>query len=86
MQCPWNPWRDKPTNINTYIPSMIYFTPDASNKSLGDDIYNTFKKTIAKEEIKFDLIDANFTWPCGYVGAKLKEEYNVPSYNFCPWL
>lgn len=71
-------WHNKPDNIRIYISSMLYLTPDANNLDLGDKIFRNFKNVIESKNIEFDLIDAHFTWPSGYVGAKLKEEYCVP--------
>lgn len=31
------------------------------------------KNVIKKQNLKFDLIHAHMSWPCGYIGAKLKE-------------
>ncbi len=33
---------------------------------------------LRKEDIKFDVIHAHYSWPCGALGIKLKEEYNIP--------
>jgi len=70
--------KDKPNNVNVHSVSLTYFIPDGSNKKLGDKLANKFAELIEKEKIKFDLIYAHFTWPCGYVGTKLAKEYDVP--------
>ena len=41
-------------------------------------IFRSIDKLIQKENLEFDLIHAHFTWPAGYIGAKLKEKYGVP--------
>lgn len=71
-------WEKKPDNITIYTTSMLYFVHDSNNMNLGDKIFKKFNNVIEKNNIEFDLIDAHFTWPSGYVGAKLKEEYGVP--------
>ena len=44
----------------------------------GKFAYRVAKKIIEREKIDFDLVHAHFTWPSGYVGAKLKEIYKKP--------
>jgi glycosyltransferase involved in cell wall biosynthesis len=44
----------------------------------GKFAYNVAKRIIEREKIDFDLVHAHFTWPSGYVGAKLKEIYKKP--------
>ena len=44
----------------------------------GDASLKAAKRLIIHKGIKFDLIHAHFTWPSGYVGVRLKEEYGKP--------
>ncbi len=69
---------EKPNNVNINLVPVTYFIPDGSNKKLGDKIAAKFEKFIKKENVDFDIIHAHFTWPCGYVGVKLKEKFDVP--------
>jgi len=68
----------KPKNVNIHLLPMVYIIPDGKNTSLGDKIANKAEKLIQKNRIKFDLIHAHFTWPCGYAGVRLAKEYNTP--------
>lgn len=68
----------KPKNVQVHILSTFYFIPDGKNQGLGIKLSNLFKKYIEKNNIKFDLIHAHFTWPSGYVAVKLGKEFNVP--------
>lgn len=70
--------RNKPNNVHTRLFSLIYFIPDGKNKYLGDKITKKLNKLINKEDIKFDLIHAHFTWPQGYAAVKLGQLYNIP--------
>jgi glycosyltransferase involved in cell wall biosynthesis len=40
------------------------------------NLYNSVLKTIKKNNLKFDLIHAHFTFPSGYVASKLKDKFN----------
>jgi len=68
----------KPENIDIHLLPILYYVRDGKNNSLGDKIAKKAEKLIQKEEIKFDLIHAHFTYPQGYVGIKLGEEFDVP--------
>ena len=69
---------DIPRNVNV-IPTPILYLPTYSQyKKLGNKHFKTAEKAIKKNNIKFDLIHSHFVWSAGYVGAKLKEKYNVP--------
>ncbi len=69
---------DLPPNISV-TSSPIYYAPIASQyKKLGDKHFRSVDKKIQDESIDFDLVHSHFTWSAGYVGAKLKEKYDVP--------
>lgn len=70
--------KGKPENVEVNIVSMLYFIPDGRNQGLGDRLFRRIKERIKNNEMQFDLIHAHFTWPCGYVGAKLREKYDIP--------
>lgn len=69
---------DKPSNIEVYPTPILYAPFDSQYKKLGEKHFKAVEKAIKKNNIKFDLVHAHFTWSSGYVGAKLKEKYGVP--------
>ncbi|AEC51938.1 hypothetical protein PNA2_1022 [Pyrococcus sp. NA2] len=40
--------------------------------------YRAVEKFIRRKNIKFDIIHAHYSWPCGALGVKLKKKYKVP--------
>lgn len=70
--------KGKPENVNVHLVSLLYFVTDGKNKSLGDKLAKKTEKIIKKKGIQFNLIHAHFTYPYGYAGVKLGEEFNVP--------
>ena len=67
-----------PENTKVY-PTPIWYVPtDRSYKTMGERHYSTVQSLIQKQDIPFNLVHSHFTWSAGYVGARLKEEYNVP--------
>jgi len=70
--------KDVAKNVKVHLISSFYFIPDSSNKRLADKLAKKFEEYIRKNRIEFELIHTHFTWPCGYVGARLKEWYGVP--------
>jgi len=69
---------NKPSNVKI-IPTKVYYLPsNVSYKNVGKKHFKTVDRIIQKKSIRFRLIHAHFTWSAGYVGAKLKEKYNVP--------
>ena len=69
---------DKPENVTTKVISLLYFTPDGRNIHLGDDLFRRADDLIQRSAVKFDIIQAHFTWPCGYAAVKLGQKYGVP--------
>ncbi|MBP2133105.1 glycosyltransferase involved in cell wall biosynthesis [Methanomicrobium sp. W14] len=65
-------------NVNVYTTSIPYLPTDQGYKKLGEKHYCQVKNKIQKSGTRFNLIHSHFTWSAGYVGARLKEEYNVP--------
>jgi len=70
--------KGKPRNIDVYLVSLLYFVTDGKNKSLGDKITKKAEKFIQERGLRFDLIHAHFTYPCGYTGVNLGEKFGVP--------
>jgi glycosyltransferase involved in cell wall biosynthesis len=62
-------------NVEVYFAKHFTLPFDFSRKRRGDAAFKVVNKIIQKEKIEFDLIHAHFTYPSGYVGAKLKEIY-----------
>ena len=70
---------NKPSNVNVYPTPILYAPIDSQYKKLGEKHFKVVEKLIKKNDITFDFIHSHFVWSAGYVGAKLKEKYNVPS-------
>ena len=68
----------KPSNIEVYPTPILYAPFDSQYKKLGEKHFKAVGKVIKKNNINFDLVHSHFTWSSGYVGAKLKEKYDVP--------
>ncbi|AKB70026.1 glycosyltransferase [Methanosarcina mazei] len=66
-------------NIKIYFPRCYYVPIFYFKKILLDNRLKVIINTIEKNNLKFDVIHAHTTWPSGYIGAKLKEKYHVPS-------
>ncbi len=62
-------------NVEVHFAKHLTFPCDISRKSRGDVAFRAADKIITTRKINFDLIYANFTYPSGYIGAKLKEKY-----------
>jgi len=67
-----------PINIFVKETPVFYYPVNSQYKKLGKWHFNAVEKAILKKSIEFDLIHSHFTWSSGYVGAKLKEKYDVP--------
>ncbi|MCZ7355875.1 MAG: glycosyltransferase [Candidatus Methanoperedens sp.] len=69
---------DKPSNVNVIVTPIFYVPTDSGYKNLGEKHFKIVERKIERDNIRFDLIHSHFLWSAGYVGAKLKEKYNVP--------
>jgi glycosyltransferase involved in cell wall biosynthesis len=65
-------------NVEVRFARYFMLPFDFIKERKGEFAYRVAKKIIEREEIDFDLVHAHFTWPSGYVGAKLKEIYKKP--------
>jgi len=65
-------------NVHVYFPKFLHMPLSIFRQRLGDNFFKSALKVIRRENIKFDLIHAHFTWPSGYAGIKLKEKYGKP--------
>ncbi|NAS89367.1 glycosyltransferase family 4 protein [ANME-1 cluster archaeon AG-394-G21] len=65
-------------NVEVRFARYFMLPFDFVKERKGELAYNVAKRIIEREKIEFDLIHAHFTWPSGYVGAKLKEKCGKP--------
>ncbi|MCK4352705.1 glycosyltransferase [candidate division WOR-3 bacterium] len=73
----WEEFQKKNKNIKFYFPHFLYMRGLLKNK-IGDIELKTVDKIITEEKLSPDIIHAHFTYPAGYIGAKLKEMYKIP--------
>ena len=67
-----------PDNIEVFFVKFLHLPLTYFRRRLDDNQFRSISRIIHRKNIEFDLIHAHFTWPLGYVGAKLKEEYKKP--------
>ncbi len=65
-------------NIEVYYPRCIYIPIFWLSRVLIDNRLLVVEQIIEKYHIQFDIIHAHFTWPSGYIGVRLKENYGKP--------
>jgi teichuronic acid biosynthesis glycosyltransferase TuaC len=72
-------------NVTVYYPRCFFLPRGISipcmnnKKKMSFDFrYAAVRRIIEKENIRFDLIHAHFTWPSGAIAVRLKEEFQVP--------
>lgn len=65
-------------NVEVYYPRCIYIPIFWLSKILIDNRLQVVRGCIEEHHLHFDLIHAHFTWPSGYIGVRLKEEYGKP--------
>ena len=67
-----------PSNVKV-IPVPLWYLPTNNGYlNLGENHFKAVKRILKKGSVKFDIIHAHFAWSAGYVGMKLKKDYNVP--------
>jgi len=72
-------------NVAVYYPYSLFYPrclpPKCLNghKVLLDFRAHAVENLIKKEDIRFDIVHAHFTWPSAYIAAKLKEVYETPA-------
>lgn len=69
---------NKPSNVHLYPTPIFYLPTDSQYKKLGEKHHKQVIKIIEDNDLQFDIIHSHFTWSSGYVGARLKEKYDVP--------
>ena len=65
-------------NVEVRFARYFMLPFDFVKERKGKFAYKVAKRIIEREKMDFDLIHAHFTWPSGYVGAKLKAIYKKP--------
>ena len=70
--------RNKPDNVSVIMTNIIYAPTANQYRRLGDRHFKAVEKALRRYHLKFDLIHAHFTWTAGYVGARLKEIFDIP--------
>ena len=65
-------------NVEVRFARYFMLPFDFVKERKGEFAYKVAKRIIEREKMDFDLIHAHFTWPSGYVGAKLKAIYKKP--------
>ncbi len=68
----------KPDGVEVHFISKFYFPPSSKNPRVGDIFAREMLRIVREGGIEADLIHAHFTWPPGYIGARLKEELHIP--------
>lgn len=73
-------------NVAVYYPYSLFYPRCLPPKCLNrhkvvlDSRAHAVENLIKKEDIKFDIIHAHFTWPSAYIAAKLKKTYETPAF------
>jgi len=71
-------FRNKPDNVSVIMTNIIYAPTASQYRKLGNRHFKAVEKALRRYHLKFDLIHAHFTWTAGYVGARLKEIFDIP--------
>ena len=66
-----------PDNVKVFPNYLIYFYP-INYQNVCKMHERVVERCIRKNNVKFDIVHAHFAWSSGYVGAKIKEKYQVP--------
>lgn len=65
-------------NVEVYFPRFWHIPTSYFRERLPENQFRAVNELICKNKIDFDLIHAHFTWPSGYIGARLKQKYQKP--------
>lgn len=68
----------KYNNVEVYFAKHFTLPFEHFRKKRGDVVFKVVDKIIRDNKLRFDIIHAHFTYPAGFVGAKLKEKYKKP--------
>ena len=70
---------DVPENVNVVETPLLYLPVDFQRDHfLGQQHARKVRKALEGHPVSFDLIHCHMSWTSGYVGARLKEELDVP--------
>ena len=68
-----------PNNCGIYPTSVLYAPCDFDYLRMGERHFKSVCKTIRQNQVQPpSLVHSHFLWSSGYVGKRLKEEYDVP--------
>lgn len=67
-----------PSNVEIYPTPVLYAPINWQYRRLGVYHLKSVENIIRLNNIKFNLIHSHFTWSSGYVGARIKERYDIP--------
>ena len=65
-------------NVSVFFARYFTLPFEFSRRRRGDKAFKVIEKIIRRKKMNFDLIHAHFTYPSGYVGARLKENHKKP--------
>ncbi len=65
-------------NVSVFFARYFTLPFEFSRRRRGDTAFKVVEKIIRRKKMNFDLIHAHFTYPSGYVGARLKENHKKP--------
>lgn len=65
-------------NVYVYYPRFIHFPIGYFRRRLGENYYKAILKVIKRENLKFKIVHAHFTWPSGYSSVKISKKFKVP--------
>lgn len=66
-------------NVEVYFTRNIVLPIRLLKELKGWQAYQSTKRILKKIQFEPDIIHAHFSWPCGYVAARLRENLGVPS-------
>lgn len=70
---------DVPANVTVVETPLHYLPIDAHRENLlGRQHARAVISEVAARDLEFDLIHSHMTWTAGYVGARLKREFDIP--------
>jgi glycosyltransferase involved in cell wall biosynthesis len=65
-------------NVSVFFARYFTLPFEFSRRRRGEKAFKVVEKIIRRKKMNFDLIHAHFTYPSGYVGARLKENHKKP--------
>ena len=68
----------KPENVSVSTVPAFFIPIDSQYRHLGEKHYRKISRLISQKKLQPSLIHSHFVWTSGYVGARLKEIYQIP--------